>query len=234
MTGSLVASIRARQRHGVFPVISEVKMRSPKEGDLLAGRDPAAYAQTMASAGVAGISVVTESEHFGGSLDILRAVVAAVDLPVLAKDFVTTPAQVDELAAAGAAAVLLIATHLNVADLASLIAHAHDRGIETLVEAHTGEEVGVVGTLDGDLLGINNRDITVLEVDDTDVSHTAQLAGLYPPGRPVVSESAIASADDVRRARAAGADAVLVGTAALRAPDTVAFLRGLTGVGWPA
>lgn len=234
MTGSLVASIRARQHDNVFPVIGEVKVRSPKEGDLLAGRDPAGYARAMASAGVAGISVVTEAEHFDGSLDILRAVVAAVDLPVLAKDFVTTPGQLDALADIGAAAVLLIAAHLDVAELAGLIAHARNLGIETLVEAHTGAEVRVVGTLDGDLLGINNRDITVLEVDDTDVSLTAQLAGLYPSGRPVVSESAIASVDDVRRAAAAGADAVLVGTAALRATDPVAFLRSLTGVGWPA
>lgn len=234
MTGSLAASIRARQRQGVFPVISEVKVRSPKEGDLLAGRDPAAYAREMASAGVAGISVVTEAQHFGGSFELLRAVVAAVDLPVLAKDFVTSRAQVDDLAAAGAATVLLIAANLDVAELAALIEHARARGVETLVEAHTAQEVRVVAGLDGDLLGINNRDITVLEIDDTDVSRTAQLAGLYPPGRPVISESAIACADDVRRAGAAGADAVLVGTAALRAPDTAAFLRGLTAVGWPA
>ena len=152
MTGSLAASIRARQRQGVFPVISEVKVRSPKEGDLLAGRDPAAYAREMASAGVAGISVVTEAQHFGGSFELLRAVVAAVDLPVLAKDFVTSRAQVDDLAAAGAAAVLLIAANLDVAELAALIEHARARGVETLVEAHTAQEVRVVAGLDGDLL----------------------------------------------------------------------------------
>lgn len=234
MTGSLVAAIRSRQAAGAFPVIGEVKVRSPKEGDLLTGRDPVAYARTMASAGVAGISVVTEAEHFGGSLELLRSVVAAVDLPVLAKDFVTTRVQVDELAEAGAAAMLLIAAHLDAGTLSGLVAHARTRGIETLVEAHTADEVRTVAGLAGDLLGINNRDITVLEVDDSDVSRTAELAGLYPPGRPVVSESAIASADDVRRAAAAGADAVLVGTAALRAPETAEFLRGLVEVGWPA
>lgn len=234
MTRSLTAAIRARQQAGAYPVISEVKARSPKEGDLLAGRDPAAYARLMASAGVAGISVVTEPEHFGGSMEVLRAVVAAVDLPVLAKDFVTTSAQIDAFAEAGAAALLLIAAHLDPDTLAELIDHARSRGIETLVEAHTAAEAATVGALPADLLGINNRDITVLEVDDTDVSRTAELAGHYPAGRPVISESSIASLDDVRRAAAAGADAVLVGTAALRAPDTVAFLRGLVGVGWPA
>lgn len=233
MSPSLVASIREHQGRGIFPVISEVKRRSPKEGDLLAGRDPVTYARTMASAGVAGISVVTEPEHFGGSMDVLRSVVAAVELPVLAKDFVTVPEQIDPFVEAGAAALLLIASHLDTETLAGLVDHARARGIETLVEAHTAEEVRIVGALSGDLLGINNRDITVLEVDDTDVARTADLAGLYPAGRPVVSESAIAGTDDVRRAAAAGADAVLVGTAALRAPDTVAFLRGLAGVGWP-
>lgn len=183
---------------------------------------------------MAGISVVTEPEHFGGSMDVLRAVVAAVDLPILAKDFITTPAQIDAFAEAGAAALLLIAAHLDPDALAALIEHARSRGIETLVEAHTAAEADTVGALPADLLGINNRDITVLEVDDTDVSRTAELAGHYPAGRPVVSESSIASAEDVRRAAAAGADAVLVGTAALRAPDTVAFLRGLVEVGWPA
>nr|NLI49490.1 indole-3-glycerol-phosphate synthase [Propionibacterium sp.] len=234
MTGSLVASIRARQRAGIFPVLGEVKVRSPKEGDLLAGRDPVAYARLMAAAGVAGISVVTEPEHFGGSLDLLRTVAAAVGVPVLGKDFVTTPAQVDALADAGAAAVLLIAAHLTPAALADLVAHAHTRGVEALVEAHTAEEVRTVADVPADLFGINNRDITLLEVDDGDVTRTGRLARLYPPGRPVVSESAIGSPTDVRRAAAAGADAVLVGTAALRAPDPVAFLRTLAGAGWPA
>ena len=234
MTRSLVAEIRDRQDAGVFPVIGEVKARSPKEGDLLAGRDPVTYALLMASAPVAGISVVTESEHFGGSMDVLRAVVAAVDLPVLAKDFVTTPVQIDALADAGAAALLLIAAHLEPETLAVLIDHARTRGIETLVEAHAAAETTTVAGLPADLLGINNRDITVLEIDDTDVGLTAELAGRFQGGRPIISESSIASAVDVRRAAAAGADAVLVGTAALRAADPVAFLRGLAGVGWPA
>lgn len=234
MRRSLVAGIRERQQQGAFPVIGEVKSRSPKEGDLLAGRDPVAYARLVASAGVAGISVVTEPEHFGGSMDILRAVVPAVRLPVLHKDFVTTPDQIDASAEAGAAAVLLITAHLDPDTLAALIDHARRRRIETLVEAHTAAEARTVAALPGDLLGINNRDITVLEVDDADVSLTTELAGLYPAGRPVISESSISCPDDVRRAAAAGADAVLVGTAALRAPDPVAFLRGLTAAGRPA
>lgn len=236
MTGSralLSAAIRARQAAGVFPVIGEVKVRSAKSGDLLAGRDPAAYARLMASAPVAGISVVTEPVHFGGSMAILRAVVESVGLPVLRKDFISRPEQIDESADAGAAAVLLIAAHLTPDVLATLIDHARTRGIETLVEAHTAAQASLVAGLPADLVGINNRDITVLEVDDTDVSRTVELAGLRPAGRPLISESSIASAADVRRAGLAGADAVLVGTAALRAPDPAAFLRELTDVGWP-
>lgn len=234
MTPSLVAAIRARQAAGAFPVIGEVKVRSPKEGDLLAGRDPVAYARLLAESGVAGVSVVTEPDHFGGSVDLLRAVASAVDLPVLAKDFVTSPGQLDALVDAGAAAVLLIAAHLSPEALAELVEHAHARGVETLAEAHTASEARIVAGVPTDLLGINNRDITVLEVDDSDVARTAELARLYPAGRVVVSESAIASAADVRRAAAAGADAVLVGTAALRSGDPAAFLRGLVAVGRPA
>lgn len=229
----LSTSIRATQAKGVFPVIGEVKVRSAKSGDLLAGRDPASYASLMASAPVAGISVVTESVHFGGSMALLRAVVESVDLPVLRKDFITRTEQIDESVDAGAAAVLLIAAHLPPGSLATLLDHARARGIETLVEAHTAAEARLVAALPADLVGINNRDITVLEVDDTDVSRTEELAGLRPEGRPLISESAIASAADVRRAGAAGADAVLVGTSVLRAPDPVALLRELTGVGWP-
>lgn len=231
--GSLAASIQARQSAGVFPVVSEVKVRSAKEGDLLGRRDPVDYARTMTAAGVAGISVVTEPEHFGGSMDLLRRVVAAVDLPVLHKDFVTTAAQVEESRAAGASAVLLIASMLEPDLLAELVDHARAVGIESLVEAHTAAEAGLVRDLPVDLMGINNRDITILEVDDTDVARTQQLAALRRPGVPLVSESSITSAADVRRAGRAGADAVLVGTAVLRAADTAAFLGELTGVGWP-
>jgi len=106
---SLSASIRKRQQEGWFPVISEIKVRSDKEGDLLRGRDPVALAREMAQRPVAGISVVTERFHFGGQMGLLRAVAAAVDLPVLHKDFITTERQIEESATGGSSAVLLIA-----------------------------------------------------------------------------------------------------------------------------
>lgn len=229
---SLTGAIRARQREGRYPVIAEVKHRSAKEGDLLRGRDPVEYAQLLAAEAVAGISVVTEAEHFGGSMDVLRAVAAAVDVPVLQKDFVTTFTQIDESRAAGCAAILLIAEQLNDAQLHALAAHALAVGLEPLIEAHSADEARRVAAVDTPLVGINNRDITILEIDDMDVTRTQELARLYPADRVVVSESAIAGPDDVRLAAAAGADAVLVGTAVLRARDTAAFLRSLVDVGW--
>lgn len=230
---SLAAFIRQRQREGLFPVISEIKVRSEKEGDLLGRRDPAELARTMAACGAAGISVVTEPTHFGGSLDLLRDVTAAVDLPVLQKDFVTSEEQIEESASRGASAILLIAAMLDDATLLHLIEFAASLGLETLTEAHTAEELSKIGALPGSILGINNRDITILEVDDGGVEKTEELSRLYNDARPLVSESSIATLDDVRRAGKSGADAVLVGTAILKAPDPRELLTAMITVGWP-
>jgi len=230
---NLSASIRQRQKEGLFPVISEIKIRSDKEGDLLRGRDPVVLAREMALHPLAGISVVTEPEHFGGSLSLLQKVAAAVDLPVLHKDFIRTERQVEESAACGAQAVLLIAALLKQDQLLRLIEKAKCCGLETLLEAHSIAEVEMIRPLPFDLIGINNRDITIFEVDDTDVSKTEELAGFCHGARPLISESAIASAADVRRAGRKGADAVLVGTAVLKAADMNSFLHELTAVGWP-
>lgn len=229
----LSASIRQRQREGRFPVISEVKVRSDKEGDLLRGRDPVALACDMARHPVAGISVVTEPNHFGGTMDLLRSVAAAVSLPVLHKDFITTEQQVEASAECGASALLLIAAMLEDAQLVWLIEVARRCGLESLVEAHTLAEVDRIAHLPFDLMGINNRDITIFEVDDDDVTRTEALAKHCRGERILISESAIGCAADVRRAGRGGADAVLVGTAVLKADDTGAFLDHLIAVGWP-
>lgn len=227
------AAIRHRQAEGHFPVISEVKVRSDKEGDLLRGRDPVVLAREMAKHAVAGISVVTEPRHFGGDMNLLRAVAGAVQVPVLHKDFVRTERQVEESAAAGASAILLITSMLEVERMAGLIEAARGCGLETLVEAHTLDEFRRVQHLPFDLMGINNRDITIFEVDDTDVSRTEELAGGCKDSRLLISESSIAGPADVARARKAGADAVLAGTAVLKAPKMADFLDELISVGWP-
>lgn len=230
---SLSMSIRKRQAEGLFPVVSEIKAYSEKDGDLLRGRDPVRLAQEMARCPVAGISVVTEPEHFGGHMEVLKAVAAAVDVPVLHKDFITTEQQIRESASAGATAVLLITAMLEEEQLVRLINAAGSHGLETLVEAHSVEEIRRVEHLSFDLMGINNRDITIYEVDDNDVGLTEELARFCKGRRPLISESSITGADDVRRAGKSGADAVLIGTAVLKAPCITEFLHRLTGVGWP-
>ncbi len=231
---SLSASIRKRQQEGRFPVISEVKIRSDKEGDLLGGRDPAKLAREMALRAVAGISVVTESEHFGGSMGLLRSVAAVVDVPVLHKDFITSEHQIEESAAFGASAILLITGMLDAERLVRLIEAARNNGLETLVEAHTLEELRRIEDLTFDLMGINNRDIMVYETDDNDVTRTEDLARFCRRGRLLISESSINTADEVRRAGRSGADAVLIGTAILKAERMSELLDELVSVGWPA
>lgn len=230
---SLSAYIQLRQRQGIFPVISEIKVRSDKEGDLLGGRDPAALAREMAGCPVAGISVVTEPSHFGGTMDLLTTVAAAIPLPVLHKDFITSKRQIDESAAAGASAILLITAMLEIDQLTRLIEYGRERGLETLVEAHDRDEMEKIRRLPFDLMGINNRDITIYETDDSDVGRTEALARFRTDDRLLISESAISSVADVKRAGASGADAVLVGTAVLKASSVGEFLRELTAAGWP-
>ncbi len=234
MSPSLAASIRQRQAEGALPVLSEVKVRSPKEGDLLRGRPAVPLARAMASRAVAGISVVTEARDFGGSVELLRDVAAAVPLPVLRKDFVRDRAGLVETRGAGAAAILLTVCMLEEPLLVELHGGARELGLETLVEVHDRAELERVLALglEPDLVGINNRDIRIGEVDDGDVSLTEQLAALVPDGRLVLSESAIGGPEDARRARDAGADAVLVGTSILQASDPAAAIDALVAVGW--
>jgi len=232
---TLKESIRQRQAEGRLPVLAEIKVRSPKEGDLLRGRDPVELAHIYATGPVAGISVVTEPRDFGGSLDLLRSVAAGVDVPVLRKDFVTDRAGLEETVAAGAAAILLtVSMIVDRPAFADLHDAARGLGLETLVEVHDAGELEWVRLeeLEPDLLGINNRDIVRGEVDDGDVSLTEDLVQFVPEGWLVLSESAIAGPDDARRARDAGADAVLVGTSILQASDPAAAIDALVAVGW--
>jgi indole-3-glycerol phosphate synthase len=234
VTRSLAASIRRRQADGLMPVLSEIKVRSPKEGDLLRGRAPEDLAAAMAATPIAGLSVVTEPADFGGDLGIVRRVRPLVDVPILRKDFVRTEPGLDETVAAGADVILITVCMFEDEPLARLHGAARERGLETLVEVHDDKDVARVADLGlrPDLLGVNNRDILVGEVDDGDVGVTERLAPALPPGSLLLSESSIRGADDARRARDAGADAILVGTAILQAPDPAEMIRAMVGVGW--
>lgn len=233
-TRSLAASIRERQAAGLLPVLSEIKVRSPKEGDLLRGRDPVALAKTMNACAIAGLSVVAEPRYFGGSLDIVRQVRPCVDVPILVKDFHKEAEQIEAAAAAYADVLLLSVSLMSDDQIVACDQAAHRIGVETLVEIHTEEDLERVDRLGirVDIFGINNRDILLGETDDGNVSRTERMMAMFPRTVPLVSESAIEGPEDARRARDAGADAVLVGTSILRAADTATAIRDLIAVGW--
>lgn len=208
-------------------LIAEVKRRSPSAGMIAAGLDPAAHAEAYAGAGAAAISVLTELNHFGGSLADLEAVSARVTVPVLRKDFILDEVQLLEARAAGAAAALLIVRVLGARRLGELLRFAEGLGLGTLVETHTAAEVDLALAAGAGVIGVNSRDLDTFEVE---VDRAWALLGRIPPDRVAVAESGMASGGDVGRAAAAGADAVLIGGALSAAPHPEALAREITGV----
>jgi indole-3-glycerol phosphate synthase len=197
----------ALARKGV-QVIAEVKRSSPSKGALAAIADPAGLAVDYAEGGAAVISVLTERRRFGGSLDDLRAVRAAVDIPVLRKDFVVTSYQIWEARAAGADVVLLIVAALEQEALVSLHERATSLGMTVLVEVHDEEELERAVDAGARVIGVNARDLKTLEVDR---STFARLAPRIPRGVLRVAESGVRGPHDVLDYARSGADAVLVG-----------------------
>lgn len=212
-------------------VIAEVKRRSPSKGHLADIPDPVALASAYAAGGAAAISVLTEERRFGGSLADLRAVRAAVDVPLLRKDFVVTDYQVVEARAAGADLVLLIVAALDDAELRRLHDLAGELGMTVLVEVHDEAETERALALAPRLLGVNARNLKTLEVDP---DAFGRLAPLVPrgPGAPVlVAESGIGGVGDVERYVQEGAGAVLVGEALVKDGDPTAAVAAMSGVG---
>ena len=207
-------------------VIAEVKRRSPSAGDIAPGLDPVAQARRYEAGGAAAVSVLTEPDHFGGSLDDLRAVRSAVGLPVLRKDFTLHPAHVWEARAAGADAVLLIGAILDDADLETLIAEAATVGLAALVEVHTVAEAKRAVAAGAAVVGVNNRDLATFTVD---LATAEELAAELDDVPVRVAESGISDAAGARRMADAGYHAVLVGEALVRAADPGALLADLRG-----
>jgi indole-3-glycerol phosphate synthase len=225
--GRCSSAISLENARGFVAVIPDIKCVSPKEGNLLRGRDPVETAKSLVRSGAPMLSVVTERERFGGSVELLRDIVRAVEVPVLRKDFITNEAQLLETKELGAAAVLLICATTDKNTLTILYKKAIELGIEPLVEVHTAEEMTFAGALGASLVGINNRNIITLERDNGGADRTIALASGKPADALLVSESGILSAADAKLAVSAGANAVLVGTALWMADDMSAMYKSL-------
>jgi indole-3-glycerol phosphate synthase len=224
---------RAASLPAPLAVIAEIKRRSPSKGDIAPELDAAAQARAYAAAGADAISVLTEPDRFGGSLEDLRAVAAAVALPVLRKDFIVDRYQIWEAADAGAAGVLLIAAALPSGSLSTLLGECHDCGLDALVEVHDADDVERAYSVGASLMGVNNRDLRTLDVD---LDVTEAVGPLIGQCVLLVSESGIGSPGAARRVRRAGARAVLVGEALVCTPhehlaDAIAGLRALPDAG---
>lgn len=217
---------RALKRERVA-LVAEVKRRSPSAGVIRDDLDPGERAALYARHGAAAISVLTDHPHFGGSVDDLRAAASRVEVPLLRKDFILDELQIVEARAAGAAAVLLIVRALLPERLEALLASARDAGLDALVEVHSGPELDRALGAGAEIIGVNSRDLDTFSLD---VAGAWELLARVPADRVAVAESGMRTADDVERAAAAGADAVLVGTALSAAPDPAGLLRQLSQV----
>jgi indole-3-glycerol phosphate synthase len=197
-------------------IVAECKRRSPSKGVLREPYDPVAIARGYAAAGAAAISVLTNERFFGGTLEDLRAVRAAVPVPLLRKDFVVDAYQLEEARASGADAVLLIVAALPASRLRALYDAALALGLDVLTEVHDEAELAVALEIGATLIGVNNRNLRTFV---TDLATSERLARLVPAGTILVAESGLRDGGDLRRLAGAGIGAFLVGEAFMTAPE---------------
>lgn len=208
-------------------LIAEIKRASPSAGLIREDFEPAAIARAYAEGGAACLSVLTDEPYFQGSLDYLRTVRSAVDLPILRKDFIVDEYQLLQARVAGADAVLLIAECLSPQRMIELHNRAVELGLQTLIELYEPENLPAVLATGTPLVGINNRNLKTFE---TDLHHTVRLAAQIPQDRLIVGESGIATPEDVRLLKDAGVKAILVGESLMRQTDITAATRNLLKV----
>jgi indole-3-glycerol phosphate synthase len=212
-------------------VIAEIKRASPSRGPLAVDLDPALTARRYVAGGATCLSVLTDGEFFSGSPEDLAAARAAVDVPVLRKDFTVGPADVIDARLMGADAVLLIAAALSPELLGELVTLAADVGIDALVEVHDEDEAERALAAGAALVGVNQRDLVTFQVD---TARAERVAKVLPDTVVRVAESGIRDRDDAARLADAGFDAVLVGEALVTAPDAAAAVAALrTGAPGP-
>jgi len=209
-------------------IIAEIKRRSPSKGEIRPDFDPVVCARAYAFGGAAALSVLTDEHYFGGHLAFLGEVRAAVSLPILRKDFMIDPYQIDEARVAGADAVLLIVAALRPEELGALYAYARERGLDVVTEVHDEAELEIALAVGVDLVGINNRNLKTFH---TDLATSERLLSQIPEDVVTVSESGIETYAQIERLEASGADAFLVGEALMRQPDLREALATLRGHG---
>ena len=218
----------ARQASVSYGLITEIKKASPSKGLIRADFDPPTLAADYASGGATCLSVLTQGPYFQGCDDDLVAARAAVDLPVLRKDFMLDIYQVFEARELGADCILLIMAALDDKTAIELESTAHELDMDVLVEVHNREELDRASRLQSRLIGVNNRDLTTLSVD---LATTEALVGSMPDGALVVSESGISTPADLARMAGVGVRCFLVGEALMRQADVAAATRALLDTG---
>jgi indole-3-glycerol phosphate synthase len=221
------ASLERALRGSAVAVLAEVKRRSPSKGMIAESLDAVAQSRAYVSGGAAGVSILTEPAHFGGSVDDLLAVRSAMAIPVLKKDFHVAPIQLLEARALGASAALLIARALSPAQLVVMMQAGQDLGLELLVEVRDQAELERALAAGATMIGVNNRNLETLEIDPTTAE---RLIPLVPKQLIAVAESGVHGRADVERYAACGADAVLVGSSLSACEDPAAATRAMAAV----
>ncbi|MEZ5218120.1 MAG: indole-3-glycerol phosphate synthase TrpC [Ilumatobacteraceae bacterium] len=217
-------ALAATAAAGELAVISEIKRRSPSKGDLAADLDPSDLARRYQRGGASCLSVLTDSEFFGGSSDDLGAARAAISLPVLRKDFTVSAGDVCDARIMGADCVLLIAAALSRDELVRFHRLALEVGLDVLVEIHDERELEVAMAAEATLVGVNQRDLVTFQVDH---QRAVRMARVIPDGVVRVAESGVRHGDDARSLRGAGYHAVLVGETLVTSPDPAATIGEL-------
>ncbi len=215
-------AIKLRKKERRNPIIAEIKVYSPKYGDLLRGRDPLNILKIYEKCGVAGISYITAKE-FGGDISTFKTICRESNLPVLRKDFITSRNEIEKTAELEASAILLIIRILK-DKTSEFVDYALDHGLETLVEVHTKTDVKIANETKTPMIGINNKDILKLEMDAGNIELTEKLCRFVRDDVVKISESGIMSIKDLKRALKC-ADAALIGTAFMLAKDTERIVK---------
>lgn len=224
---ALKPSIKQRLAGADLSVIAEIKRASPSKGAIALDVDVIAQAKQYEASGATVISVLTDETYFKGSMDDLSAVAAAVNIPVLCKDFMIDRIQIDQAKSHGAQLILLIVAALEQETLADLYAYAYAEGLEVLVEVHDEEELRRAEAIGAQIIGINNRNLKKFEVD---LQTSVGLLEQKQPDVRYISESGIKTVEEAQRLHAASADGILVGETLMRADDPQVFIREVSGV----